>query len=148
MIAVGNENKKVKTKTDGIIVIIWLCYHCWGVIIVYPYFILLNILFGLLRQKIINEFTVVYIINPGLNVTKSFRQQVQKCMCTKFGEITQPFIKGTLLKNNTRALALIMFHETIADKKAYGVLSCVVGTIIKNYVCIDYLSCQFFSKVK
>ena len=30
MIAVGNENKKLKTNTDVIIVIICLCYHCWG----------------------------------------------------------------------------------------------------------------------
>ena len=37
MIAVDNKN------TDGIIVTIYLCYHCWGRIIVYPYFIWLNV---------------------------------------------------------------------------------------------------------
>ena len=46
MISVGKKNKKMKTKTDGIIVIVCICYHCWGQIIVNPYFIWLNILFG------------------------------------------------------------------------------------------------------
>ena len=75
MISGGNENKKkLKTKTNGIIVIICLCYHCWGQIIVYSYFIWLNVLFVLIKQKKrINEFTIGYMINPGLNVNKSFR---------------------------------------------------------------------------
>ena len=63
-------------------------------------------------------------------------------MLNIFGVITQPFIKATLLKNNTSVLALIMFYEKIADKKAYIVLGCVIYTIIKNYVCIDDLACQ------
>ena len=36
-----------------------------------------------------------------------------------------------------------MFYETRADKKAYRVLSCVVYTIIKNYVRIDYIACKY-----
>ena len=35
-----------------------------------------------------------------------------------------------------------MFYETRADKKSYRVLSCVIYTIIKNYVYIHYLACQ------
>ena len=38
------------------------------------------------------------MINPCLNVNKAFREQVEKCMYTKFGEIKQPFIKDTLEK--------------------------------------------------
>ena len=57
------------------------------------------------------------------------------------GNITRPFIKATLAKN-TGVLALIMFYEKIAYKKSYRVLSCVIYTTIKNYVCIDCLSCQ------
>ena len=45
-----------------------------------------------------NEFTIGYMINPGLNVNKFFREQVEKCMYTTFGEITQHFIKSTLEK--------------------------------------------------
>ena len=59
-----------------------------------------------------------------------------------FGEITQPFIKNTLSKKNTRVLALIMFYETIGDnpKKYFRLLSCVIYTIIKNYVFIYYIT--------
>ena len=51
IISVGNENKKISSNTNGIIVIIFLCYHCWGQIIVYPYFIWINVLFGWMKQK-------------------------------------------------------------------------------------------------
>ena len=79
------------------------------------------------------------MINPGLNVNKAFKKQVKSFMYTTFGEITQPFIKATSEKNNTIVLALITFNETWADnpKKYFRVLSCVIYTIIKNYVCID-----------
>ena len=40
--------------------------------------------------------------NPKLNINKSFREQVNKCMKTTFGEITQPHIKTTLAKNNEK----------------------------------------------
>ena len=109
MISVGNDNKKLKTKKFGIIVIICLCYHCWGKIIVYPYLIWLNVLFGLTEKKLINEFTIGYMINTGLNVNKAFREKVEKCMYTTFGKITKSFIKATLAKNNTSVLSLIIF---------------------------------------
>ena len=37
-----------------------------------------------------------------------------------------------------------MFHEKIIKnpKKYFRVLSCVIYTILKNSVCIDYLACQ------
>ena len=38
------------------------------------------------------------MINPSLNVNKAFIEQVEKCMHTIFGEITQYFIKATLEK--------------------------------------------------
>ena len=49
-------------------------------------------------KQLIDEFTIGYIINPGLNVNKAFREKVEEYMYTKFGEITQPFNKSTLLK--------------------------------------------------
>ena len=66
-------------------------------------------------KKRINEFTIGYMINTGLNVNKSFREQVGKCMYTTFGKITQHFIKATSEKDNTSVLSLIMFYETRAD---------------------------------
>ena len=59
-----------------------------------------------------------------------------------FGAITQLFMKATLLKKKTRVLELIMFYETISYYIAYIVLICVIYTMIKNYLCIDYLACQ------
>ena len=38
------------------------------------------------------------MINPTLNINKGFRKKVQKCMKTKFGTITQNFIRAKLLK--------------------------------------------------
>ena len=57
-------------------------------------------------------------------------------MNNKFGAITQPFIIYTLLKKKTRLLALVIFYETRAENISYRVLSCVICTIIKNYVYI------------
>ena len=40
-------------------------------------------------------------------------------------------------------LALLMFYGTRNNpKKNFRVLSCVIYTIIRNYVCIDYLDCE------
>ena len=41
-------------------------------------------------------------------------------------------------------LELLMFYKTRADNnnKYFRVLSCVINTIIRNYVCIDYLAFQ------
>ena len=43
-----------------------------------------------------------------------------------------------------------MFDETRVDnpKKYFRVLSCVIYNIINNYICINYLACQYFFKVK
>ena len=38
------------------------------------------------------------MINPNLNINKSFIEQVDKCMKTTFGPITQPHIRATLEK--------------------------------------------------
>ena len=52
-------------------------------------------------KKRINEFKIGYMINPNLNINKSFREQVGNFMKTTFGAIIQPFIRATLLKNKT-----------------------------------------------
>ena len=41
-------------------------------------------------------------------------------------------------------IALLMIYKTQNNpKKALKVLSCVIYTIISNYVCIDYLACEY-----
>ena len=49
-----------------------------------------------------------------------------------------------LLKPNTRLLALVMFFGNGKNdaKKMFKVLSCVIYTILSNYVCIDYLGSE------
>ena len=49
------------------------------------------------------------MINPGFDFNKAFREKVENFMYTTFDEITQPFNKATLSKNNTNVLALIFF---------------------------------------
>ena len=62
-------------------------------------------------------------------------------MKTTFVAITQPHIRTILEKNNTRVLALLMFYDTISNpKKIFKVLSCVIYTIIINYVFIHNLA--------
>ena len=77
-------------------------------------------------------------------MNKESREQVDKFMITTFGTIKKPYIRATLSKKKTRALELLMFYETrpYNPKKAFKTLSCVIYTIIKNYVCIDYITCQ------
>ena len=84
------------------------------------------------------------MINPNLNIYKAFREQVDKFMNDTFVQITQPHIRSTLSKKKTIVLALLMFYETRANnpRKYFNLLSCVIYTTTKNYVCIDYLACQ------
>ena len=58
-----------------------------------------------------------------------------------FSTSTMTHISKILLKPNTIVLELVMFFENRKRyaKKAFRVLSCVIHTIIRNYVCIDYL---------
>ena len=63
-----------------------------------------------------------------------------KCIKATFGAITQPHISKILSKTNTRVLELFMFYET--RPKHIKVLSCVIYTIISNYVHIDYLGSE------
>ena len=61
-----------------------------------------------------------------------------------FGKTTQPIIRNNMKNKNTCVLALVMFYETRHKNatKAFIVLSCVIYTIIENYVFIGYISCQ------
>ena len=47
-------------------------------------------------------------------------------------------------KDNTGVIALVMFYENITTNKmkVFRVLSCVLYTVIENYVYIEYLYCQ------
>ena len=46
-------------------------------------------------KKRINRFTIGYVVITDLNVSRTFREKLEKCMLTKFVPITQPLIKST-----------------------------------------------------
>ena len=87
-------------------------------------------------NKRINDFSIGYTINTTLHVNKYFKYHVEKCMNNTFGNATQTFIKNVMTKKNTRLLELIMFHEKRhkRPKKSFIVLSCVIYTIIDNFL--------------
>ena len=145
MIEIGNKNERIRNKDK------WNYFHhmpilqlvgdnnCLLLLHMAKRFICLEE-----TKERINEFDIGYMINSDLDVNKAFREQVDKCMNNMFGALTQNFIKNTRYKSNTSVLSLVMFHETrgLTPKKYFIVLSCVMYTIIDNYVCIDYLACQ------
>ena len=47
-------------------------------------------------------------------------------------------------RNNTCVMAIIMIYDNNGGNAriVYRLLTCVVYSLIGNYVCIDYLSCQ------
>ena len=88
--------------------------------------------------ELINQFEIGYIINPSLYVNKVFIEQVGKCLNTTFDEKTMLPIRYVMKNKNTCVIALIMFYDNKGKKpkKVYPY------SLIENYVCIDYLSCQ------
>ena len=92
----------------------------------------------------INEFSIGYITNPNLNTNKAFREQVKVGLKSTFGPSTNTHIGKTLLKDNTRVLALVMFYENRKTKsrEMFRVLSCVIYTIISKYVFIKYVGSE------
>ena len=61
-----------------------------------PLFHMAKLFNWLNEKKRINEFTIGYMSNPGLNVNKALGLKVENFMHTIFGEIAKPFIKATL----------------------------------------------------
>ena len=91
----------------------------------------------------INKFSIGYMINPTLNINKSFREKVTKLMKTTFFAIKKPRIRTIFAKNITKVSALLILYETIKNpNKVFKVLSCIIYKIISNYVCIEYLACE------
>ena len=56
-------------------------------------------------KECINNVSIGYMINTTLNIDKSFKEQLNKCMRNIFGTIIQPDIRSIQATNNTRVLA-------------------------------------------
>ena len=92
----------------------------------------------------INQFAIGYMINPSLKFNNVFRIKFEKCLSLSFYARTMKTIKYCLTNKNTCVMELIMIYENNGEipKKVYRVLSCVVYSLIDNYICIEYLSCK------
>ena len=97
--------------------------------------------FGLKKQINVSTSFLLGICSIQIYTQKSFREQVKACLNNTFGSDTNILINKTLMKRNTRVLALVVFYElgNINPRKNFKVLSCVIYTIIDRYVCIYYL---------
>ena len=109
--AICYQNKKIKTKTNGIISIICACNHCWGLIVFYPYHICLKVIFGLNKQKnILMSFQLdIWLTQHWIvkNISKSKWLNVWKLHLVQWPNhiLVKYYIK------KTRVLALLMFYE-------------------------------------
>ena len=81
-----------------------------------------------LKKERGNELSIVYMIHPNLNITKSFKYQVTKCTKNTFGATIQPHISKILAKK-TRVLALLMFYRTRKTLRKFS--KCLVVSFIQ-----------------
>ena len=95
-------------------------------------------------EEHIIEFEIGYMINPKFHDNKAFKEKVYICMNNTLVQAHNLILKIKFSQKDTSVLELLIFHETIGlnPNKAFRLLSCVIHTIIDNYVCIDYLACQ------
>ena len=96
-------------------------------------------------KKHTNQFSIGYMVSPTLNGNKVFRYRVEKCFKDFFYSSTMSGIKNVSKKDNTCVIAIVMFYENrkMDPMKVIRGLICVVYSVIDNYVCIDYLGCQY-----
>ena len=95
------------------------------------------------NNKRIDEFSIGYMMNKNLSINRVFKEQVKVCLKTTFSTSTLSHISKILLKPDTRVLVLVIFQNNRKNaKKRFRLLSCVIYTIIRHYVYIDYLSSE------
>ena len=63
------------------------------------------------KNKLIDEFSIGYMMNPNLSINKAFKDQVKLCLKNTFSTSTLSHISKILLKPYTRVLALVIFFE-------------------------------------
>ena len=84
------------------------------------------------------------MVNPTLNINTVFRENVDKCFKYTFNSSTMSGMIN-VMKKKTCVIAPVIFYESRETNpmKVFRVLSCVLYYVIENYVCIEYLCCQF-----
>ena len=79
-------------------------------------------------NECINEFSIVYTMNPTLYRNIAFKDQMKVCFKHTFGQDTTSHINKHYRKKSTRVLALVIFYESGGGsiRKLFRVLSCVL----------------------
>ena len=92
----------------------------------------------------IHQFAIGYMIKPSIHFNKIPKNKVEKCLGCSFSIRKMKPIKNCLTKKSKYDMALIMIYENNGEisKTVHILLSCVIYTLIDNYVRIDYLLCQ------
>ena len=92
----------------------------------------------------IHQSSIHCMINPSLKFNNALKTQVEECLSVSFFSRIMKTIENNLMKNNTYFIILIMIYQNNGEitKRLYRVLRCVVYSLIDNYFCIEYLSCQ------
>ena len=80
------------------------------------------------------------MLNPGLNINKAFRKQLEIILALTFDYKTSVPIRTVLIKESTCVLLLLLYHEN-RNNHTFKVLSSVVYFMMENYACADYLCC-------
>ena len=82
---------------------------------------------------------------PYITCQQGVHRSSLKCSKEAFNSSTQTGIKSVIKKENTCVIAIVVFYETRTTNpmKVCRVLSCVVYYVVYNYVCIEYLGCQY-----
>ena len=85
------------------------------------------------ENKKSHPFQFGYMSNPGLNIYKAFREQVESNIALNFDFTTTIPIKNVLKKDNTGVISLLMFYEN-RKNMFFKVLISVVCCNIYYYV--------------
>ena len=96
-------------------------------------------------EKRMNQSAIGCMVNTTINVNKVFRDQFEKFLKEIFHSSTMSGIKNILKKEDKFVIALVIFYEnrTTSPMRVLRVLIFVLYSVKENYVCIDYLCCQY-----
>ena len=91
-----------------------------------------------------NQFTIGYMITLHFKLIGCSYNKLKKWSRATFYENIMENIRDVIKNKDTCVIAIIMFYESKGRNpiQVYMVLSCVLYSLIKNYVCIDYIYFQ------
>ena len=91
-----------------------------------------------------NQFAIVYMVNPKLNINKFFKDQFWNFFWKKHFIQVPYLVWNVFNKENTCFIVIVIFDEnrTTNPVKLFRVLICIIYYFKDNYVWIEYLGCK------